>query len=63
MLPPIRCISCNYPVGDIYDEYCEYIKTCQGNPYDFGKRKQLRMCCRRTLFTSINITPIISDNV
>lgn len=54
MFPPIRCNSCNNPIGNMYDEYKHFVTVLEKDPCEFGELKKLRMCCRVKLFSYID---------
>jgi DNA-directed RNA polymerase subunit N len=46
MIIPVRCFSCNKPVGHMYEEYLERLKKGEDRKEVFERIGLERYCCR-----------------
>lgn len=55
MIIPVRCFTCNKPIGHLWNEYENAVKNGKEPKeiLDFFKLK--RYCCRRMFISNINI--------
>ncbi len=55
MIIPIRCLSCNKPVGHLYEEYLEMIKKGEEKKEAFNKLGLDRYCCRALFLGHVDL--------
>ena len=55
MIVPVRCFSCGKQVGDKYEDYLKALKQGKTPKDAMDDLKIKRYCCRRTIFSHIDL--------
>lgn len=55
MIIPIRCFSCNKPVAQHWEEYCERIKKGEDRKEALDKLGLERYCCRALFLGHVDL--------
>ena len=56
MMRPVRCFSCGKPLADKYEEFEKRVKEGEDPEEVFEDLGVKRYCCRRMIFSSVDIT-------
>ncbi len=55
MIIPVRCFSCNKPVGHLYEEYTEKVKKGEDRKDVLDKLGLERYCCRALFLGHVDL--------
>jgi DNA-directed RNA polymerase subunit N (RpoN/RPB10) len=55
MIIPVRCFSCNKPVGHLYEEYAEKVKKGEDKKEVLDKLGLERYCCRALFLGHVDL--------
>jgi DNA-directed RNA polymerase subunit N len=58
MIIPVRCLSCNKPVAQLYEEYAEKVKKGEDKKEVMDKLGLERYCCRALFLGHVDLLDV-----
>ena len=57
MLIPVRCLTCNKVIGNLWEPYTKMLKEGFSENDSMNKLNLTRYCCKRMLLTHVDLIP------